>query len=60
MVQYTPQLLHTFRIKHVGALSIPMMLIQTPGGILMVISVALRPGTDWTSTLFPSLVRRMK
>ncbi|KJA29666.1 hypothetical protein HYPSUDRAFT_81319 [Hypholoma sublateritium FD-334 SS-4] len=49
MVQYTPQLLHTFRLKHVGALSIPMMMIQTPGGILMVVSVALRPGTDWTS-----------
>lgn len=51
MIQYTPQLIHTFRLKHVGALSIPMMIIQTPGGILMVISVALRPGTNWTSML---------
>ena len=59
-LQYAPQLVHTYRLRLVGALSIPMMLIQTPGGILMVISVALRPGTDWTSTLFPSLVRRMK
>jgi hypothetical protein len=25
------------------------MLIQTPGGVLMVISIALRPGTNWTS-----------
>ncbi|KAF9474380.1 hypothetical protein BDN70DRAFT_915336 [Pholiota conissans] len=48
-VQYAPQLLHTYKTKLVGALSIPMMLIQTPGGILMVISIALRPGTNWTS-----------
>jgi len=26
-----------------------MMLIQTPGGILMVTSIALRKGTNWTS-----------
>jgi len=48
-VQYAPQLLHTYRMKLVGALSIHMMLIQTPGGILMVISIALRKGTNWTS-----------
>ena len=48
-VQYAPQLLHTYRTKLVGALSIPMMMIQTPGGILMVTSIALRPGTNWTS-----------
>ena len=49
-VQYAPQLLHTYRSKLVGALSIPMMCIQTPGGVLMVLSIALRPGTNWTST----------
>lgn len=48
-VQYAPQLFHTYRMKLVGALSIPMMMIQTPGGILMVTSIALRPGTNWTS-----------
>ncbi|PPQ63738.1 hypothetical protein CVT24_004247 [Panaeolus cyanescens] len=48
-VQYAPQIIHTYRMKLVGALSIPMMLIQTPGGILMVTSIALRPGTNWTS-----------
>jgi hypothetical protein len=26
-----------------------MMMIQTPGGILMVTSIVLRPGTNWTS-----------
>ncbi|KAI0717837.1 hypothetical protein C8T65DRAFT_640134 [Cerioporus squamosus] len=49
MFQYTPQIAHTWRIKHVGALSIPMMCIQTPGAILMVLSIAMRPGTNWTT-----------
>ncbi|KAM6501043.1 hypothetical protein JOM56_004057 [Amanita muscaria] len=48
-IQYAPQLAYTFNIKLVGALSIPMMMIQTPGAILMVLSIALRPGTNWTS-----------
>lgn len=50
-IQYAPQLLHTYRMKLVGALSIPMMMIQTPGGILMITSIVLRPGTNWTSEL---------
>ena len=54
-VQYAPQIIHTYRMKLVGALSIPMMLIQTPGGILMVTSIALRKGTNWTSA-FPSFL----
>ncbi|KAL4262812.1 PQ loop repeat protein [Pleurotus pulmonarius] len=48
-IQYAPQIAHTYRHKVVGALSIPMMCIQTPGAILMVTSIALRPGTNWTS-----------
>ena len=40
--QYLPQIVHTWKHKVVGALSIPMMLIQTPGAILMVTSIALR------------------
>ncbi|KAF9648257.1 hypothetical protein BDM02DRAFT_3096895, partial [Thelephora ganbajun] len=48
-LQYAPQIVHTYRMKLVGALSIPMMLIQTPGAIFMVLSIALRPGTNWTS-----------
>ena len=51
-IQYAPQLLHTYRMKLVGALSIHMMLIQTPGGILMVTSIALRKGTNWTSAFY--------
>lgn len=41
-LQYAPQIVHTYRMKLVGALSIPMMLIQTPGAIFMVLSIALR------------------
>ncbi|KAG6887193.1 hypothetical protein C0995_000513 [Termitomyces sp. Mi166 len=48
-IQYAPQLIHTYRAKIVGALSIPMMCIQSPGAVLMVLSIALRPGTNWTS-----------
>ncbi len=40
--QYLPQIVHTYRHKLVGALSIPMMCIQTPGAILMVTSIAIR------------------
>ncbi|TFK45666.1 hypothetical protein OE88DRAFT_1600949, partial [Heliocybe sulcata] len=48
-VQYAPQIVHTYQMKLVGALSIPMMCIQSPGAVLMVLSIALRPGTNWTS-----------
>lgn len=41
-LQYAPQIVHTYRLKLVGALSIPMMMIQTPGGIIMVISIMIR------------------
>lgn len=48
-IQYAPQLVHTYRMKVVGALSIPMMCMQSPGAAIMVLSIALRPGTNWTS-----------
>ncbi|TFK31445.1 hypothetical protein BDQ12DRAFT_694137 [Crucibulum laeve] len=48
-IQYAPQLLHTYRTKLVGALSIPMMCIQSPGAVAMVVSIMLRRGTNWTS-----------
>ncbi|KIY52171.1 hypothetical protein FISHEDRAFT_35884, partial [Fistulina hepatica ATCC 64428] len=48
-IQYTPQLVHTYRTKLVGALSLLMMMIQSPGAVLMVLSIALRPDTNWTS-----------
>lgn len=48
-IQYAPQIIHTYRMKLVGALSIVMMMIQSPGAVLMVLSIALRPDTNWTS-----------
>ncbi|KZS96693.1 hypothetical protein SISNIDRAFT_424279 [Sistotremastrum niveocremeum HHB9708] len=49
VIQYAPQLVHTYRAKLVGAISIPMMCIQSPGAAVMVVSIALREGTNWTS-----------
>ena len=41
-IQYMPQIERTWRAKVVGALSIPMMCMQSPGAIAMVLSIALR------------------
>jgi len=43
-IQYFPQLYTTFRLKHVGSLSIPMMCIQTPGSFVWAGSLAARLG----------------
>ena len=51
MAQYLPQLVHTARTRLVQSLSIPMMMLQVPGCLLFVYSLAVRPGTDWTSLL---------
>ncbi|KAG0258869.1 hypothetical protein BG011_003005 [Mortierella polycephala] len=48
-IQYVPQIVRTFRRKSVGALSIPMMLMQTPGAALLTLSLVLRPGANWTT-----------
>ncbi|KAI3481511.1 hypothetical protein L1887_56058 [Cichorium endivia] len=47
--QYVPQIMHTARSKLVGSLSIPMMCLQVPGSAIFVYSLALQPGTDWSS-----------
>ncbi|CBQ67411.1 conserved hypothetical protein [Sporisorium reilianum SRZ2] len=47
--QYLPQIVHTARSKLVGSLSIPMMCLQVPGSAVFVYSLALQPGTDWSS-----------
>lgn len=47
--QYIPQILHTYRNKTVGSLSIPTMLLQVPGTAIFVYSLAIRPGIEWTS-----------
>ncbi|KAG1835484.1 hypothetical protein EV424DRAFT_1531350 [Suillus variegatus] len=57
-IQYAPQLSRTYHSKLVGALSIPMMIIQSPGAFVMSISLALRPGINWTTWKFRQ--RRLK
>lgn len=51
-VQYVPQIYTTYRLKHVGSLSIPMMCIQTPGGLLFAASLYGRLGFEGWSTWF--------
>ncbi|KAI9781654.1 MAG: hypothetical protein M1839_005871 [Geoglossum umbratile] len=49
-IQYFPQLWTTFRLKHVGSLSIPMMLIQTPGSFVWAGSLFARLGKEgWSA-----------
>ncbi|KAJ1999201.1 hypothetical protein GGI04_004670 [Coemansia thaxteri] len=48
-LQFFPQIVKTWRAGHVGALSIPMMLMQTPGGFVFAYSIAIRPGVNWSS-----------
>jgi len=48
-VQYIPQIFTTWKLGHVGSLSIPMMCIQTPGSFVWAISLAMREGTAWSS-----------
>lgn len=49
-VQYIPQIVMTYHLKHVGSLSIPMMCIQTPGGLVFAASLAARLGWAGWST----------
>lgn len=49
--QYFPQIYTTYSLKHAGTLSIPMMLMQTPGGFIWSASLAQREGTTWSSWL---------
>ena len=49
-IQYFPQLYTTYQLKAVGSLSIPMMLIQTPGSFLWAASLAARYGPEgWSA-----------
>lgn len=49
-IQYIPQIWTTYRLRHVGSLSIPMMCIQTPGGFLFAASLFARLGLAGWST----------
>lgn len=59
-VQYAPQLQRTYSLKLVGALSMPMMLIQSPGGFIMAASIAMKPGTDWTTWMMYAVAAIMQ
>ncbi|EPE02404.1 pq loop repeat protein [Ophiostoma piceae UAMH 11346] len=49
-IQYLPQIYTTYHLKHVGSLSIPMMCMQTPGGLLFAGSLFARLGWGgWSS-----------
>jgi hypothetical protein len=49
-IQYIPQIWMTWHLGHVGSLSIPMMLIQTPGSFVWAASLAARLGVQGWST----------
>ncbi|ORX85336.1 hypothetical protein BCR32DRAFT_217141 [Anaeromyces robustus] len=49
LIQFLPQIRKTFVEKSVGALSIPSMLIQCPGSFILVLFLAIQPGTNWTT-----------
>lgn len=54
LIQFFPQLIKTYNIKHAGTLSIPSMLIQTPGGFFWSYSMYSQPNSNW-STYLPFL-----
>ena len=49
-IQYIPQIWMTWHLGHVGSLSIPMMLIQTPGSFVWSASLCMRLGIEGWST----------
>lgn len=55
-IQYVPQIWTTWKLQHVGSLSIPMMCIQTPGGFVFAASLAKRLGKEGWSTWVVYLV----
>lgn len=49
-IQYLPQIWLTYNLGHIGSLSIPMMLIQTPGSFVWSASLFARLGAGGWST----------
>ncbi|KAJ3358953.1 hypothetical protein GGF32_009882 [Allomyces javanicus] len=50
-LQFLPQIAETYRTKRPGALSILTMMMQTPGTLLLIYSLAARPGTNISTYL---------
>ncbi|KAF7361132.1 Amine oxidase [Mycena sanguinolenta] len=71
-IQYLPQISYTWRARLVGALSVPMMCIQSPGAVAMVLNIALslpllvlshtsrRRGINWTSWIIYAVAGLMQ
>ncbi|KAK9449317.1 uncharacterized protein V1518DRAFT_415659 [Limtongia smithiae] len=49
--QYAPQILTTYRLGRAESLSIHTLLMQVPGGFLWAFTLAIRPGTQWSTWL---------
>ena len=54
-VQYLPQIYTTYKLKSSGALSVAMLCIQAPGGMLNAMFMMIGQNDDWT-TWFPFFV----
>lgn len=55
-VQFLPQIIHTWRERKIGALSVGMLAMQAPGSFLFVWSLTLQPGVNMcVPFLVPSL-----
>lgn len=50
-LQYAPQVWMTWKLKHIGSISIPWLIVQTPGGLAAMTALVNRPGTNWTTWL---------
>lgn len=48
-VQYIPQIMTTYKLKHVGSLSVATLLIQIPGGYFWCLSLALSRDSRWST-----------
>lgn len=51
IIKYMPQIAMTYRIKHLGTLSIGMMCIQTPGGFIFSALLFFTKNVHWSSWL---------
>ncbi|KAJ8324047.1 hypothetical protein O5D80_007265 [Batrachochytrium dendrobatidis] len=49
VVQFVPQIIHTWKAKSGGALSVAMLAMQCPGSFVFAFSLAVQPGTNWTT-----------
>lgn len=60
-IQYIPQIVTTWRLQETGSLSVPMMLIQTPGSFVFAASLAIRLGpggwSAWGLFIFTGLLQ---